>query len=168
MWNPEHFANQWFIDAFTVDPDELLKDRTGIYPRGRPRFVQQCDLINASVGSLPKVQVYIAVHQDFGTLVFYPYHGAKHGGRSEKKDANMYEGYRYWTSELSDTEKEQIRTSGYYNYSAAIEAIRKKGGGQWEDFNSGDFHPKHFTVRTLLRLQVPAAPSASPLCFRER
>ena len=168
-WHPDFFEDQWFIDAFTVDPHELLDDRTGIWPRGVERPPQQCNLVNASLGSLPKVQVYIAVHQQFGTLAFYPYHGAKHGGRSEKKDERMYEGYVYWTSALSKESKEQIRDRGYYNFQAAMEALKKDGtAAEWREFTGGEFHPRHFMVRVPPLLPMQATPNPNPACCRAR
>lgn len=55
--------------------------------------MQQSDLVTASVAALPRVQVYIAVHPQHGTLVSYAYHITKQGRQGDKKEGTMYGGF---------------------------------------------------------------------------
>ena len=64
------------------------------------------------------VLVYLAVHKDHGTYVWFPFHGAKHGGHQETKTEGMYNGFDYWYDDpfLTDTDKKTIKQLDYFNY----------------------------------------------------
>lgn len=114
-WDPENIDDQWQIDAFTTDPQVFLSDLKAIGEEGVPMPVQQLEIMNKSVGALPKMLVYIAVHPQHGTRVFYPYSGARGGQKKE----NTYDGYQYWCSNLADWQKEQLVQFAHYNQTGA-------------------------------------------------
>ena len=82
-WKPTNAHNQWWIDAFTCDPRVLWKGMKGVQFVGDPAPVAQNDILNASVGRLPVMLVYICVHPKHGTRIFYPCHGRQ--GRQEER-----------------------------------------------------------------------------------
>lgn len=139
-WQQANYDNTWFIDALTIDPTALLAGRSGIFMRGFPQPVRQSLIENANVGSLPKVLVYVAVHPLFGAHVFFPFHGAKHGGNAEKKaaDKGMYQGFEFWYEGLSDDELQYIKDCNYYNMEEIYELSELKAAA---------FDPRMFTVR---------------------
>lgn len=121
MWDPKNGKQQWWIDAFTCDPRALGQAMAGIQFKGDPIPVAQNDVLNAAVGRLPVMLVYIAVHEQFGTRIFYPYHGAKCG----KKAA--YEDYEYWTRDLTAAEVAHLNDFLYYNQPGARNSARNAG-----------------------------------------
>lgn len=149
-WHPNFHKNQWFIDAFTVDPSDIVTTRKGLWIRGLPQPIMEGVMVNKSVGTAPKVLVYIGVHHDFGTHAWFAYHGAKHGGGADKKvSAGMYEGFKFWHQELDAAARDFIQDRAYYNVAHGVEAF-KKGASDAEklEFASGPFHPKYFMVRS--------------------
>lgn len=66
-WHHRYGFEQWWLDAFTVDPHKLLQDESGLWMPGLEQHVVQTDLKNAGLGTVPSVQVYIAVHSKHGT-----------------------------------------------------------------------------------------------------
>lgn len=151
-WNPEFFQNQWFIDAFTVDPSDIVMDRKGICVMGEAPPIMESQLVNVSVGGLPKVMVYIAVHQKHGVHAFFAYHGAKHGGTADKRaEADMYAGFDFWYERLSPEEKAHIIERNYYNTPESVAAFKKRSSASaFKAFTDGPFHPKHFMVRSQI------------------
>lgn len=138
LWNPKWSENQWWIDAFTCDPRLLGRAFKCIRFRGDPPPVQQNDILNASVGRLPVMMVYIAVHQEFGTRIYYPYHGAKAG----KKAA--YQNYKYWCRQLTPREVAHLNDILYYNQPQAHKGAKQAGCRPGAAFN-----PELFRVRLL-------------------
>lgn len=122
FWQPANYNDCWFFDALTIDPSQLLSDETVIWERGRPQPVQERKLSNANIGSLPKELMYIAVHPLHGCLVFWPFHGAKHGGAADGKEAlgGMYEGCPFWYTGLPEFYQEHIADTNYYNKHEAV------------------------------------------------
>jgi hypothetical protein len=58
-WCHENGYMQFWIDALTIDPTKLLEDEQGIIlPKMKPMLVQT-DLANASLGSVPVMQVWL-------------------------------------------------------------------------------------------------------------
>jgi len=169
-WNPDFFHRQWFIDAFTVDPADIVADRTGISIKGEPQPIMESEIAHMTVGRLPKVMVYIAIHEKRGVHAFFAYHGAKHGGKADKKaDAKMYEGFDFWYQTLSDEHKAFIKERNYYNCEESVEKFRKRVSAQaFKAFQEGPFHPKYFMVRRPSCAQAhPArAPTARSPCTR--
>jgi hypothetical protein len=60
MWHPDNSDNQWWVDAFTIEPTSLLTHSTVISKRGMKQDAVENPWANASVGTMPKVMVYIA------------------------------------------------------------------------------------------------------------
>jgi hypothetical protein len=60
MWHPDNSDNQWWVDAFTIEPTSLLTHSTVISKRGMKQDAVENPVANASVGTMPKVMVYIA------------------------------------------------------------------------------------------------------------
>lgn len=121
MWNPKNARNQWWIDAFTCDPRVLWEGMKGIQMHGNPAPVAQNDILNASVGRLPVMLVYICVHPIHGTRIFYPYHGAKAG------KVAAYTDYQYWTRDLTAAEVTHLNDFMYYNQPEAHASARRAG-----------------------------------------
>lgn len=163
-WNPELAQEQWWIDALTVDPVELLKKLRIIWRRGVPQPVLQSKVHNASVGTMPAVAAYIAVHPRFGTHVFFPYHGAKHGGDNKEDDGKMYEGFVYWHDKLSEDTLEFIKARDYYNRPDAMDKFGKKADRARKLRMLGDFDPKNFLVRARTLTLPPLPFTAAPPC----
>lgn len=122
FWRPEHNQNQWHIDAFTCDPHDFVSSARGIKRRGAPQPPSSDPIMNFSVGQLPRMMVYIAVHAQHGTRVFYPYHGAKGGNRKEGSEGT-WDGYKYWTGTLEDEDAEQLMSFHYYNQEPAMNNV---------------------------------------------
>lgn len=148
-WHPSNAENQWWLDGLRIDPSELIENQQVIFEHGMDQPVVQCKLANASVGSLPSVLVYIAVHKDFGTHVFYPYHGAKGGGGDKTETLHMYDGFRFWYSELKDDELKFIIERKYYNQAQGLKAFEKKGSDARRERLAGPFDADNFMVRSL-------------------
>ena len=151
-WHPMFVQQQWCIDAFTVDPHDFLQGLTAIRIKGKSVPVAQNGLLNKSVGQLPRMHVYIAVHAKHGTRVYFPRTGAQGGGRGAARDA-VYAGYGLWYETLDAQSREQLRTFLYYNQAKAAEAVRQqaeKGHGlEPELFKVLQFHElknSHFLI----------------------
>lgn len=160
-WHADFHKNQWFFDAFTVDPTDIVASRKGIWVRGVPQPIMEGIMVNVTVGAAPKVLVYIGVHHDFGTHAWFAYHGAKHGGSAEKKaDAAMYEGFKFWHQELSGEAQDFIKQRHYYNTPHSVEGFQKRASAsEKQEFESGPFHPKFFMVRPCATcMRAPRAP----------
>lgn len=63
----ENCKDQWFLDAFTVDPKDLAEIERGIWLRGKAQPINVSLAENASVMGMPTMMVYIAAHPKFGT-----------------------------------------------------------------------------------------------------
>ena len=140
-WQQSNGGNQWHIDGFTCDPRVLCKAFKGIRFRFMPQPVSQNAALNASVGSMPSMLVYIAVHKLYGTYIFYPYLGAKGGSQSRK----TWEDYEYWGVNITEDELKHINEVLYYNQRPARPAARRAMNA--EDFDTSKFNPhKGFRV----------------------
>lgn len=148
-WSPEWRQEQWWLDALTVDPSKLIMDIKGLWEHGIPQPVTSTKLENASIGTLPKVLVCIAVHQKFGTHIWFPYHGARHGPQDKEGEGKMYEGFKYWFDDLPEHEKLKIIQHGYYNHPKGLEEFRKiASNSQQNALESETFDPSFFMVCT--------------------
>lgn len=146
-WDPSNGMNQWWVDAFSVDPSAMVEGLTGLWCRGTPQPIRNTKLENASVGTLPLILVYIAVHQQYGTYAWYPYHGARHGAVDEEGEKKMFQGFKYWFDDISEADKEDIVRNRYCNQPSAIEAYHNKSSKEeWEAFTTGKFNPRWFMV----------------------
>lgn len=157
LWDPTLAQNQWWIDALTIDPAALLADRQVIWDKEMPQPVLESPVENASIGQLPAVAAYVAVHPDFGAHVFFPYHGAKYGGACKAEDGRMYEGFVWWWDSLSADTLELIKHRGYYNQEDAIEKLMSSGDEPRKRRWQGTFDPKNFLVRRRLHYSAPAS-----------
>ena len=152
-WHPDFGEEQWWFDALTVDPTKLINDITGIWEHGTPQPVTSTKLENASIGTLPKILVYIAVHQVHGTHIWFPYHGAKHGSQDKEAEGAMYEGFKYWHTDLDELELQQIVKSGYYMQPKGLDKFKLTvNDGEQQAFANNAFDPNYFMVRAS-RLQ---------------
>ena len=149
-WSPDFYNNTWFIDAFTVDPSQMLTGETGIWERGRPQPVNERKMVNANVGTLPKITPYIGVHKEHGCKLWFPWHGAKHGGAAATKEEEgaMYHCCKFWFEGLSDFLKKHLHEYTYYNkdqaYKKAPAEIRKRLEKPYDAAASID--PRNFLV----------------------
>ena len=150
-WNPDFGQEQWWFDALTVDPDKLLTDIQGIWEHGTPQPVTSTKLENASIGTLPKILVSIAVHKQFGTHIWFPYHGARHGSLDREQEGAMYEGFQYWFSDMDPQELKTIVSKGYYMTSKGLDkyklAVTDREQMAFMDVNN--FDPQYFMVRFM-------------------
>lgn len=147
LWDPANAGNQWWIDGLTIDPSILLSNRKVIWQQGVSQPVLKSKMENASIGSLPKVTVYIAVHPAFGTHVFYPYHGAKHGGEFKGNPGKMYDGFQFWFSDFSEDMLQFIKERDYYNQERALVNFMKVASPARKVEMGAGFHAKNFIVR---------------------
>jgi len=169
MWDPQNGYDQWWIDALTVDPSQMLENMSGLWVHGEPQPVTSTKLGNASIGSLPKVMVYLVCHAKFGTHAFFPYHGAKHGGDAKDGEGKMYDGFQYWYSELTPEQREQLKGSSlgnheltaeekkqiiqlaYCNQQPGIKAFKTLASeAEQEKMKTGPFNPNYFMVCTIV------------------
>lgn len=152
MWQPTNGEDQWWIDAFTVDPSKMLEGMTGLWETGIPQPVTRTRLENASVGTLPNITVYIAVHPTHGTHAFYPYHGAKGGGADKAADAKMYGGFKFWFSEMTAGQLGDIVEHQYCNQPAGVTAFYDKSSAEEQEIfeaapaDQSEFQPTYFMV----------------------
>lgn len=113
-WAHERGYNQWFIDAFKIDPAKLMEEEYGIWERGVEQPVQEVSVHNASPGSVPTLTAFIAVHAKLGTRIYFP-KLACGGGH-----ADSWDDFTWWTTWLTDEEKERIKRRCYYNMDSAL------------------------------------------------
>lgn len=152
MWDRVNGRDQWWIDAFTVDPTKMLEGMTGLWETGIPQPVIRTRLENASVGTLPNITVYIAVHPQHGTHAFYPYHGAKGGGGDKTGDGKMYEGFKFWFSEMTAGQLGDVVQHQYCNQPDGVSAFYDKASSAQQDMfeetpaDATEFQPVHFMV----------------------
>jgi len=142
-WKHGNGYRQWWIDALTVDPKVLLEDQDVISKRGLERMVVECDLANAALGSVPAIQVYIAVHPEHGTKVFFPKNGMKRG----KKGA--LDGADCWTDNITEDQKNFIKSKSmaYYNKPETLKNLEaKRPADRQLEFWEGLFSAKNFLV----------------------
>lgn len=161
FWNPKCFDNCWYIDAFTVDATLLAAEIKGIWDSswGPPPKIAS-NAASAKVGSLPKVMVYIACHKEHGTRAFFLYHGAKHGGKSSTKsdEGHMYEGFKFWYKDLTDSQLEHIKAMSYYSVAATLTKFETRTGKAARQLMRTDkFDPCYFLVRPLVTHRHPHA-----------
>jgi hypothetical protein len=78
MWHPDNSDNQWWVDAFTIEPTSSSHS-TVISKRGMKQDAVENPVANASVGTMPKVMVYIAVHAVHGVFVSWVNTGSTMG-----------------------------------------------------------------------------------------
>lgn len=154
FWDPEWAREQWWIDAFTIDPSMLLQDMRGLWEHGIPQPVMATAIENASIGTLPKILVYMACHQEYGTHIWFPYHGAKHGSSNKDGLDAMYEGFDYWFSSEDPAFQARLQRlikSRYYNRPDAVDKFeRRASASEIAGFKSAKFNPWWFRVRLLL------------------
>lgn len=158
MWEHKRGYNQWWIDALSVDPSKLLTDVTGLWELGTPHPISNTKLENANIGTLPNIQVYIAVHAVHGTHAFFSWHGAKHGGLDKDGKKTLYKEFNYWFDDLTEQEKRDIVAAGYCNSPKGLKNFRKKASkADIEAFESGPFDQKWFLVSSTETYHVPRA-----------
>lgn len=156
MWNPDWIADTWAIDGFTCDPRDLCSGRKHISFPGWHAKVQQHGLKNASVGRLPTMLVIIAVHRDFGMLLWCTYTGAKAGKK------NCWTGYKYWFDDLPEWMKQHIKCNKYYNR-------EHLHGERWlQGCEDKPFDPTLFRVRIHLQATRSTACTNSRNCARQQ
>lgn len=132
-WNPAYGKNQFWFDALTVDPSKLLTDQRGLWEHGVAQPVVATKMENANIGTLPKILVYIAVHQEFGTHIWFPYHGARHGTQDRESEGTMYEGFEYWDSNMSEEKLKEIILLHYCNTPESLKKFEKKASQERKD-----------------------------------
>lgn len=74
----------------------------------------------------------------------------------------MHEGFRFCTHGLPVDQQRKIIRRKYYNFQSAVGTSDARSAVDHAAFVSGDFHPRHFTVRTALMLPARAARTPSP------
>lgn len=151
FWDHSNGFNQWWIDAFTVDPQKLLNGMSGLWEHGRPQPVVKTDIENASPGKLPTVMVYIAVHPKFGTHAFFPYHGAKGGAADKDGPGMMFEGFKYWYSDLKPEVHAKIISQEYCNQPGGVQRFMKAASSNEQKAFAaqGKLNPRFFMVRAM-------------------
>ena len=137
-WSHGRGYNQWFIDAFKIDPSKMMEDETGIWERGVEQPVQEVSVAHASPGSVPSLTVFIAVHAQHGTRIFYPYNSTG-GGRTDSWD-----GYKWWTASLTEEECERVKAKCYYTMDDALGSSPIPNVRQ--QMQAGEFNPLFFLV----------------------
>jgi hypothetical protein len=147
-WDPEWRHEQWWFDAFTVDPAKLVHDLQIVWEAGTPQPVLSCKLENKSVGTTPRVLVYIGVHAKYGTHVWFPYNGARGGGEGE--DPKMWQGYQYWFTRLDNKHLEEVHRNSYYNHKRVYDSDQRLKNQKLGDA----FDPKLFMVCCLCRVSM--------------
>ena len=154
VWNPAWGGEQWWFDGMTIDPSMLLTDLRGIWEHGVEQPVTVTKLENASVGTLPKVMVYIAVHAKFGTHIWFPFHGAKHGGPNKAGDNKMYADFEFWFTQLPELEKAKIVHKMYYNPEKSVEKFQATATQEEKEaFGAeGEFDAVNFLVCSALSM----------------
>ena len=149
-WNPDFAHNQWWIDAFTVDPSKLILDMKGLWEHGTPQPVVSTRLENASLGTLPKIMVYMAVHPEFGSHVWFPYHGAKHGSGDREADTHMYADFHFWHHDVEGDLLERLKSMRYHNVARGLAAFDETASAAVKQLmKDGPFNPDFFMVCTI-------------------
>lgn len=149
IWSHTYGLNQWWIDAFTVDPSRMLEDMQGLWEHGTPQPVTRTKLENANVGTLPSISVYIAVHPTHGTHAFFPFHGAKHGSTDKDSgDKKLYKNFEFWYSKLDACVLAKIVKLNYCNTPAALEEFSSRASASEQKAfkDEGKFDPRFFLV----------------------
>ena len=152
-WNHDRGYNQWFIDAFKIDPVKMMEEEYGIWERGVPQPVQEVSVAGASPGSVPTLTAFIATHARHGTRIFFP-KNATGGGRVDSWDE-----YEWWTTHLTEEEKERLKQRNYYNMEEALQ--RSCLPGLQQLMQEAQFSEDFFLV-CLNCITTPVAGLAAP------
>lgn len=73
-----------------------------------------------------QILIYIACHAEFGTEVFYLKHGARGGGKKRFDYGGMYDGCKFWSSDLSESEIDALRAISWGNTKAAVDKFKAR------------------------------------------
>ena len=130
MWAHEKGLNQWWMDELTVDPQALQTDAEGIPLSGELRdAVVESNIVNASLGTVPTLQVVLCIHADKGALAFFPALGMKRGR------VGSHEGATVWLDTLSEGDKLKLQQRAWYNKDVGVQKMKENGtAGQKLDF----------------------------------
>lgn len=101
-------------------------------------------LVNASPGSQPAVQFYLAVNPRRGCIAAISHHGSRRGGSKQPLQT--------WISHLDDEQRKYIQQMHYFNRPEAVAAVRTWPEGEQQKFFSTeakDFDARFFLVCIL-------------------
>lgn len=129
---------QLYVDAFTFDAQELAHKNSGVIKaRGKPQPPWSNKVTDASVGSLPKFLVLMAVHWLLGVFVYFPF-TSRSGGRKKS-----FCEFQCWFTGLPAAYLTHMQGFGYYNHPEAVaKLVREKP----TVFTEGAFNPSLFKV----------------------
>lgn len=114
MWHPDNSDNQWWVDAFTIEPTGMMSQSTVISQRGMKQDAVENPVANAGVGTMPKIMVYIAVHAVHGVFVSWVNTGSTMGR------VGAYDGFKRWTDDLSDIDKVYVSQFHHFNWQCGM------------------------------------------------
>ena len=144
-WNHSRGRNQWCIDGFKIDPAKMMEEESGIWERGVEQPVQEVPVAHASPGSVPSIAAFIAVHEKYGTRIFYP--KLSTGGGQK----HSYEYYTWWTTTITAVEEARLRGRYYYCNDQALDNGAKEQGTDkptlLQQMRDSKFDPSFFLVR---------------------
>lgn len=120
-WNPARSHGQFFLDALSVEGKDWLRLFSIVWIRGKPQTAVENPLSNAGVRTLPKIMLYIAVHEEHGMLLYFTATGSQ-GGKAE-----AWEGYKCWADKLSPEMRQHLIASKFCNTDAAIAGAEARG-----------------------------------------
>lgn len=129
-WAHEKGLKQWWIDELTVDPQALQTNDEGIPLAGPLRdAVIESNIVNASLGTVPTLQVVLCIHAEHGAHAFFPALGMKRGR------SGSHEGASVWMDNLSAFDKEKLQRRKWYTTQESRQKMEESGSaGQKLDF----------------------------------
>jgi len=153
FYQPKWLDNNFYIDAFTVEPEKQFCAQQAVWPKGVPLPVVESHFAGAKPGSVPHIMVYMGNHRQFGSVPLFLIHGMKGGGKQALKFlANgMYAGCITWLDQLTPEEQDSLRKVHYCNQPKALKKWCNKAtttDDDKEDMACGPIDSKFFLVCT--------------------
>ena len=124
-----------------------------------------------------QILIYLACHPKFGTHTFYLKHGAKGGGKKRFDYGGMYDGCKFWSSDLTQGEVEALRKISWGNTKASVDKFMlRESVARGATFKHGrDYNHHNHLVSFATTLPASPCQSAnvagiccglfSPTCF---
>lgn len=144
-WKHSNGYNQHHLDALTADLDKALSAQFVLWDSksDAQQPVHETDVHNASPGSLPKVQAFVATHAEYGTKSFYPVLASKGG------PVDAFKEFVPWTAGLNAAAIALLKDMDYFvQPGAKLTKAGQEGIKRMREEHEG-INPKNWLVRPV-------------------
>jgi hypothetical protein len=128
--------NQWWINAFTIDPTIILQDIKAVWMCCVHEPVAPTGLLIATASQLSCALVYMAERDKCCTRVWFPCAGGKHGGaddghfQDDSADTiahgQMYYSFHFWHAKLDDDSLCPLKSLQYLSNRHGLREFKEK------------------------------------------